>query len=309
MIKVMNNGGIALHTHLNQISKGDLKHQMRHPAETFDLKINRLLSALKDLDQKVQTRVEKNISFDNDESMAKALFTYVQAVDELYDASFLIMKSLSDAVTSENKDAIKWCQNNCKQPYSEFKGAVDRYHKLIRTISNKVKHDSLMVDFVSLVTNRNVKISGFYFSNVIGDNNLNGADVDIHQEYNGSSTAFSYNFFINYTLGFTFYIIDKLNGVLFKGKRLKNDEYIGWPAGSGLLDVFQKYNKDFFPDEYKQYCMNLNKNKNSMDVTFPYKANPIIGYRIDRVQPSFRISQSDREFMNKFPYHTLMWPQ
>ncbi|BCB42054.1 hypothetical protein B9J90_04035 [Vibrio sp. V09_P4A23P171] len=307
MIKVMNNGGIALHTHLNQVSREDLKHQMRHPAETFDLKINRLLSALKDLDLEVQSNVERDTQFDIDESMAKKLFTYVQTVDELYDASFLIMKSLNDTITSENQDAIKWCQSNCNEPYSEFKGAVDGYHKLIRMISNKVKHDSLRVDFVSLVNNRGIKTFGFYFSNVIGDNNLNGADVDIHQKYKDSSTAFSYNYFISYTLGLIFYLIDKLNSALFKGKKLKNNDYIGWSAGVGLLNIFQKYNEDFFPDEYEKYCMRLEKNKNTMKVVFPYKANSAVGYHVTSVQPFFRVGQPDNEMINKFPYHTLIW--
>lgn len=303
MIKVVNNGGIALHTNLSKVEEDNLKHNMRHPSEIFKIKINRLLSTLKDLDRDVQDSIKRDSQFDINESTTKKIFDYVQAIDALYDSSFLIIKSLNETVEEDNQDAIKWCKSNCKDIYSIFKSPVCRYHDLIRVISNKIKHDVLKINFVSLVNNKHVKILGFYFSNVIGEKNLNGADIDIHQRYKDSSTAFSYNFFINYTIGLIFYIADNLNRSLFKGKKLNNQEYICWPEGTDFLRILKNYSEDFFPDEYHKYCMKLEKNKNTMNIVFPYKANAYQGFKIISVQPSFIFSNNVK---NKIPYHKLI---
>lgn len=305
--KVLNNGGIALHTNLNKVLGDNLKHQIRHPVEIFDIKIKKIVAALKELNRDVQAKRESCTQFDIDELTTKKIFDYVQTIDELYDSAFLMIKSLNATIKKDNKNAIIWCKENCNVTYSDFRGSVDRYHDLIRVISNKAKHDSLRVDFVTLIDNKNNEMLGFYFSNVIGENNLNGADVDIHQQYKESSTAFSYNYFISFTIGLIFYIMDKLNASLFKEVKLKNTDYIAWNEGLELLKILGDYNENFFPDEYNKYCTKLEKNKHTMNVRFPYKANMRQGCYITSVLPLFRVGTSNNEITNKFPYHRLIW--
>jgi hypothetical protein len=307
MIKVLNNGGVALHTNLRQLKVADLKHKIRHPVETLDLKIKKITNALKVLDEELNTKNKEGTQLDFDGSVEKKIFDYVQALDELYDSSFLIIKSLNETVKSDNTNAILWCKENSNSYFSEFKGSVDRYHNIIRTISNKIKHDSLKADFVTLVDNKKNKISGFYFSNIIGENNLNGADLDIHQEYQGSSTAYSYNYFIKFTVGFVFYLLDKLNSVLFKNKKLKNEDFVAWSEILSVISIGEKYQPLFFPDEFEKYDMSLIRNKKSFSITFPHKSSKKIGSFITSVKPTFRMSHIGGESCNKFPYHTLMW--
>jgi hypothetical protein len=274
MIKFLNNGGVALHTNLRQLKVADLKHKIRHPVETLDLKIKKITNALKVLDEGLNTKNKEGTQLDFDGSVEKKIFDYVQALDELYDSSFLIIKSLNETVKSDNTNAILWCKENSNSYFSEFKGSVDRYHNIIRTISNKIKHDSLKADFVTLVDNKKNKISGFYFSNIIG---------------------------------FVFYLLDKLNSVLFKNKKLKNEDFVAWSEILSVISIGEKYQPLFFPDEFEKYDMSLIRNKKSFSITFPHKSSKKIGSFITSVKPTFRMSHIGGESCNKFPYHTLMW--
>lgn len=308
MIKVLKNGGISLHTNLNNLQAIDIKHNIRHPVEVLDIKMKKITTALNALDKELENNKSETI-FDVDASVEKRIFDYVQAIDELYDTSFLIMKSVNETINKDNNNAILWCKENCKGNYSDFKGSVDRYHKIIRIISNKIKHDSLRIDFVTLIDNKDNPILGFYFSNIIGENNLNGADLNIHEEYKGSSTAFSFNHFIKSTVGLVFYMLEKLNSILFKVKKLKNDDFLDFSESLSLITVVEKYKPHFFPDEFSKYVLSVEKNKKFFNMHFPYKQNKKVCFLITSVRPSFRfkniggISTSN----NKLPYHKLIW--
>jgi hypothetical protein len=309
MIKVLKNGGISLHTNLSNIQFADINHKIRHPAEVLDIKMKKIATALNSLDKELNSN-ESDTSFDHDGSVEKKIFDYVQSLDELYDISFLIMKALNITISKDNSDAIRWCQVNCNDKYSDFKGAVDRYHKVIRIISNKIKHDSLKVDFLTLVDNKNNRISGFYFSNIIGENNLNGADMDIHEIYEGSSTAFSYNHFIKSTVGFVFYMLEKLNSTLFKENKLKNDDIIAFSENLSLISVAEKYKSHFFPDEFRKYVLLIIENKKSFNITFPYKQGKNKDFLLTNIKSSFRLNNigGNSSGHNKIPYHKLIWP-
>jgi len=308
MIKVLKNGGISLHTNLSNLQRDDIKHNIRHPVEILDIKIKKIATALKALDKELESN-QSDTTFDFDASVEKRIFDYVQAIDELYDTSFLIMKAVNETISKDNNNAILWCKENCKDNYSDFKGAVDRYHDIIRVISNKIKHDSLRNDFVTLMDNKDNLILGFYFSNIIGENNLNGADLDIHDEYEGSSTAFSYNHFIKSTVGLVFYMLEKLNATLFKEKKLKNNDFVDFSESLSLISVSEKYKPLFFPDEFNKYVLSVVENKNSFSMNFPYKQNKSIGFLITSVRPSFRFNNAGgvSTSNNKFPYHKLIW--
>ncbi|GEA09605.1 hypothetical protein KUL42_43660 [Alteromonas sp. KUL42] len=308
MIKVLKNGGVSLHTNLSNLQGGDIKHNIRHPVEILDIKMKKIATALKALDKELESN-ESDTTFDYDASVEKRIFDYVQAIDELYDTSFLIMKAVNETISKDNSNAILWCKENCKDNYSDFKGSVDRYHDIIRVISNKIKHDSLRNDFVTLVDNKDNPILGFYFSNIIGENNLNGADLDIHAEYEGSSTAFSYNHFIKSTVGLVFYMLEKLNATLFKEKKLKNNEFLAFSESLSLISVSEKYKPLFFPDEFNKYVLSVVENKDSFSITFPYKQNKRIGFFITGVKPSFRFTNVGgvNTSINKLPYHKLIW--
>lgn len=308
MIKVFKNGGISLHTNLSNLQETDIKHQIRRPIEIFDIKMKKITAALKDLDKELESNKNETI-FDHDGTLEKRIFDYVQAIDELYDTSFLIMKAVNETISKDNSNAILWCKENCKDKYSGFKGAVDRYHDIIRKISNKIKHDSLKIDFLTLMDNKDNPIHGFYFSNIIGEKNLNGADLEIHAEYKGSSTAFSFNHFIKYTVGFVFYLLDKLNAILFKGEKIKNNDYLDCSESLSLISVSKKYKPFFFPDEFSKYVMYVEENKNSFSIIFPYIQNISIGFSIKSIRPSFRLTNIGGVSIcrNKFPYLNLTW--
>uniref|UniRef100_A6VY99 Uncharacterized protein n=1 Tax=Marinomonas sp. (strain MWYL1) TaxID=400668 RepID=A6VY99_MARMS len=308
MIKVLKRGGISLHTNLSNLQRVDIKHNIRHPFEILEIKMKKIATALKALDEKLESN-ESDTTFDYDGSVEKRIFDYVQGIDELYDTSFLIMKAVNETISKDNSNAILWCKENCKDNYSDFKGAVDRYHDIIRVISNKIKHDSLRIDFLTLMDNKDNPILGFYFSNVIGENNLNGADLDIHAEYEGSSTAFSYNHFMKSTVGLVFYMLEKLNSILFKEKKLKEKDFLDFSESLSLISVSEKYNSLFFPDEFNKCILSVVENKNSFSLTFPYKKIKIIGFLITSVRPSFRINNVGGidTTTNKFPYHKLIW--
>jgi len=157
--------------------------------------------------------------------------------------------------------------------------------------------------------NKDNLILGFYFSNIIGENNLNGADLDIHDEYEGSSTAFSYNHFIKSTVGLVFYMLEKLNATLFKEKKLKNNDFVDFSESLSLISVSEKYKPLFFPDEFNKYVLSVVENKNSFSMNFPYKQNKSIGFLITSVRPSFRFNNAGgvSTSNNKFPYHKLIW--
>ena len=308
MVKVLKNGGISLHTNLSNIKITDVKHKIRHPVEALEIKLKKIVTALNALDEAFKKN-ENDPTFDHDGAVEKRIFDYVQSLDELYDISFLIMKAVNETISNDNNNAILWCKENCKDKYSNFKGAVDRYHKTIRIISNKIKHDSLKVDFVTLVGNKDNPISGFYFSNIIGENNLNGSDSDIHEVYEGSSTAFSYNHFIKSTVGFVFYMLDKLNSTLFKEIKLKNDDLLTLSESLSLISVAEKYRPHFFPDEYSRYVLSIVESKKSFNIDFPYKQGENKGFILTNVQSSFRINNigGTSSGHNKIPYHKLIW--
>jgi len=94
MIKVLKNGGISLHTNLSNLQRDDIKHNIRHPVEILDIKIKKIATALKALDKELESN-QSDTTFDFDASVEKRIFDYVQAIDELYDTSFLIMKAVN----------------------------------------------------------------------------------------------------------------------------------------------------------------------------------------------------------------------
>ncbi len=307
MFRVTGEGSFPLYNHLFSLGESDLGHVMRHPADTLLIKIGNVERTLNLLALNIPNSIddEDNPNFDNE--MSKIVFDYVIALDELYDAVLIIMKSISPKSDSENKDANLWLMKNQREQLTRFKGSVDRYHKLIRNIANKIKHDVLDLTCLRIKNSKGEIVYGFYFSNIIGGEDLSGPDPEIHKEYKGSSTAFSYNFFVRYTIGYVTYCMRVVNDIWFAGKPEKVERSM-----PGILSIINKLNQvsdSFFPDEYLNYVSKLIEDNGKLCVEFPSKA-PYDRANVDKIKSvltSLKFNQRTGKAHDKFPYHKLIW--
>lgn len=158
-------------------------------------------------------------SHDSDQYKDKAIFNYVLELDSFYERLLLIIKCLTPLGKEDNNDVTKWLKDNNNYQYTQFKDATAKSHNLIRKAANGIKHDTSAVDYLTINNHDDIEIKGFYFSNIVGEDELIGPAPEIQETYKGSSTAFSYDYFIRYTGGFVASCIYHLNNILFKGKK------------------------------------------------------------------------------------------
>jgi hypothetical protein len=298
-LSVSSKNGVKLYNNLMNIEGGGYSsaHKIKHPADIFRVSIEKLDSALDDLLLMIG-------SHDFDPYKEKAICNYILELDSFYDRMLLIMKGLTPPVQEDNKDAAKWLKSNNPIQYNQFKDATTKSHGTIRKAANRIKHDTLTVEYLTVTNHKNYEVKGFYFANIVGGDELIGPDPDIHDSYKGSPTAFSNDYFIRYTAGFVASCIFHLNNIFFKGVKNKPTKldvvhsYFSKKQTSGLL---------LFPNEYYSSVASLKGSGNSIVIKYPFSEKRDGNTdKITAVQPLFKINQRTRVAHNQWPYFKLL---
>lgn len=258
--------GINLYNNLLELSNDQLfnekySNRLPHPADILNEK-------LKSLSQKLKLMLNHENDGSGDDK-ATSISNYILDVDRFYDSLFLIIKCLTMPQGEENKDVIIWLRSIKSQIYNDFVGPTDQKHKLFRDISNKIKHDHVGISFVAIENQKNVTINGFYILSTVGDEDQRGPDPNIHEQYHGIQTAFSYNHFILNSIGCIFYYLYHLNKLLFKKQsKTKNKQDHAYEIAS----ICKNISHDFFPDEYrKPYSLIKEEKDGKILLTHPYR--------------------------------------
>jgi len=229
---------------------------------------------------------------------------YILELDAFYDRMLLIMKGMTPSVKEDNKDVTRWLKANNSEQYNLFKDSTTKSHNTIRMIANGIKHDTLAVDYLIVNNHKNIEIEGFYFSNIVGDDELIGPEPEIHKLYKDSATAFSYDYFIRYTAGFVASCIFHLNNILFKGCKPESSRF------DVLYSYFKKnqvLGKKLFPDEYFSSVASLKDDKHSIVIKYPIKEQRDGNTdAIVSVRPLFKINLRTNTSNNQWPYLKLL---
>lgn len=297
-LRVSRESGLKLYSKLTELeTKFHEEHLMKHPADVLEASIEKLCFSLKKL---LSTRNIHGF----DDNKGKAICDHFLEVDSFYDRLFLIMKALSPVSGTDNKDAILWLKENNHDAYSRFKDSTAKAHKLIRKVSNGIKHDSLSVEYLILTDHRNREVDGFYFAKTVGEKELQGPCKDIHDDYKGSSTAISYDYFIRYTAGFVALCLFHLDKIFFK--KVKNSKV-------KFLRLYQFFEKQkdvgdlVFPNEYGCNLADFRIENFSVIVKFPsrIKKNNEVD-KILGVKPLFKFNRRTNSSHNQWPYFKLL---
>jgi len=297
-LRVSPKNGVKLYSNLmNTEDEYSSEHKIKHPADIFRVSIEKLDSAFDDL-------LLMKESHASDPRKEKAIFNYILELDAFYDRLLLIMKGMTAPSQEDNKDVTKWLTNNNANQYNQFKDATAKPHNIIRKAANGIKHDTLAVEYLTVNNHKNIQVEGFYFSNIVGDDELIGPEPEIHKSYKDSSTAFSNDYFIRYTAGFVASCIFHLNHILFKGCKNKPSKF----------DVLHSYftkkqvsGQLLFPNEYNSDVASFKEDSNSIIIKYPSKEKRDVNVDlIASVRPFFRINQRTSRSNNQMPYFKLL---
>ena len=281
------------------------KYLEAHPVDIIRDKLSKVLSYLEQLTKKINNE-EPSV----DDARLELISNYILAVDSLYDSFFLIIKSLTQSDTVDNKDAQIWLRKFKPNSYVSFIGSTKQQNVLIRKMANKLKHDYTKLMPMRLNNHNNNTVYGFYLSAVIGKNDLNGPDPEIHKPYKEissmCSTAFSYNHFLLYSLNSVLHFFDKLNVALFNSKRNSTHEFSVYHQ---LLKISSVIEHEFYPDEYTRAYLYVEYEGNSFIVktTYRYKlAKNVDVKRIYSLKPFGAFNPRTSTSHMKFPYLQLL---
>jgi hypothetical protein len=287
--------GLKLYSNLKNIEN---EHPIDHPADVLSRSIKKLNLSLTNL---LNTRYSSAF----DDNKGKAICDHFLEVDSFYDRLFLIMKALSPVNEADNKDATLWLKKHNKEAYTKFVSSTAKAHQRIRKVSNGIKHDSLSVEYLTLTDHRNRKVDGFYFAKTTGKDDLQMACQDIHDDYKGSSTAISYDYFIRYTAGFVASCLFHVNKIFFNNVKCSKEKFL---PSYQFFDKQKDIGDLIFPDEYGCELAELSVKNLSIVVKFPSKIKKNNETdNIIEVQPTLKVNMRTGQAHNRFPYHSLIW--
>lgn len=300
-LSISSNGGIKLYNNLLNISESEphyLKHQMKHPADILTSAVDKISRAYS-----IFIASMDDHEIDIDKKKEKSIFDYALALDSFYDQLLLVIKSLSPTGKNDNKDVTIWLRENNPESYNKFKDGTSKAHSQIRKISNKIKHDSIEVNYITITNHKAKEIKGFYFSSIIGANELRGPDLDIHVDYKDSKTAFSYDYFIRHTAGYVATCLYHLNKIFFAGKKSKPNEF---KALYNFFNDCSSAGNSLFPNEHKLDLASINIEPNSIKIKYPTKEKKEQhGDYLMNIQPLFKFNQRTNSSNENIPYFRL----
>lgn len=300
-LTIKTNSGLRLYSNLLNLDNDNphyLNHKMKHPADILHSAAEKITRAL----TKFTTSIPLH-ELDTDSEKEKSIFDYVLALDHFYDQLLLIIKALSKASEKNNKDVTIWLKENNPEAYGKFKDATTKPHNIIRKIANKIKHDTVEVSYLTVGDHKGREIKGFYFSTIVGPDELCGPDPEIHLEYKGGATAFSYDYFQRYTAGYVATCLYHLNKIFFSGKNQKQIE------NEVLCDYFSKKStsgKLILPNEYQLDLAFISLEQNTIKIKYPAKEEKDVNSdKITSISPLFKINKRTRSSRNQYPYYQL----
>ena len=239
-----------------------------------------------------------------DESHKNKVFAYTKELQSFNDILLIILKVLTPP-TEENKSSkekfnYKWLNQFNKNVYKQYRDFTKVEIKLINNCSNYEKHKNKNINYIEMDTINNKTIKGFYFTSILEDNSQ-GADEEIHEEYMGSTTAFSINHYLLRTCGIIALNLYSLNKVIYnkESSTKKEDSY--------LYKIFEKLSKIehyFFPDEYEKKAAKIAINKNGLHIKFE-KYIKKQEYNISSIRPLLPAGGFDNT-SSKIPYFKLL---
>ncbi|QLN88442.1 hypothetical protein HV119_05935 [Citrobacter freundii] len=298
-MNVSSNGGFPLYANLKSVC--NTNNNCFPPFSTLDRELTTLAKQLTILDD-LQKDVEKSgEQWDINNNYRDALLDFVESMDKLHDIAYLIIRNVSSVAGDESlANSIDWVKKYEHKKYELLKGSISKDHEWIRLVSNLKKHDDVRVGFLNMTTRSGKTVYGFFFG-VIKDGVFT-PNSDIHKQYKNDATAFSYNRFINQSISHLLKIIKELNKVLFNGARGDVNEH----SCSGIIKIIQiaeRVEQVFFPDEYKSKILTVRKNKNSYSLTFN-KVN-----YVDKFESSGQLIMLENQGRNgyKMPYSSIIF--
>jgi hypothetical protein len=304
-MKITETNAIPLYRNLCEVSADKLFHEkheivLSHPADILYEKFNALSDNLVHL-----IEIKDSGAYENDK--IKCTQDFILEMDAFYDALPLIIKCFVEPNGTDNKDVTRWLNKNPQ--YIKLKDSTSSHHKIISKIANVIKHDHVAFTLVTVVNHNNYDVSGFYIEKTIGENNLKGADRDIHPIYTHKKThqecdtAFSYNHFLLYCIGCIFNYMDRLNSILFDKTKPQNNPKFSEPLN--VLKAAQKIEQQFYPDEYTEPYALIEKIPDGSSIEFPfrYKKKPSEDFdNIKSFSANLRFTQRTNTASNRLPY-------
>ena len=237
------------------------KIKFRHPADIFFRRFKEIVTCLNDL----KSFVNGNRDY---ESLENKLRQYLLSIDTFYDNLFNIIVCLKPPSDGNMHNAFQWLNENGYREGEKLRESTLRYHRLISSIVNKIKHDDPEINPISLTWDNGIEVTGFFIASIV-DGEYIGPDPKIHKSYKGLSTAFSFNHFLLKTIGLVYLYSYELNRILFNGKKTYFNKKIN--EFYQLAEFALQIEPYFFPDEYNIPAAKVKKTENKILIKFPYK--------------------------------------
>lgn len=208
-------------------------HKIPFPAE---LLLGKLKKVSWSLDEVIKIKDEQ--WFDEGQN-EKIIFDYVKYLDDLNDSLLQVMKALTPYTISQEdiKEADKWLKKYNSDNYTKFKDVTLADNEFIRVSSNNIKHGNVKITPLSITNHNNKKVFGFYFADILDEEQLSGPKSEIHKPYKNTTTAFSFNHFLLRTAGVMALNFYWLNKILFKNEKHLTVMYQKYMKNEDVADI------------------------------------------------------------------------
>lgn len=304
-LNIKQNQNITLLNNLYNLSEEQShykKHKIRLPADLLNERIKKVDLSLTELLSKIHIHE----GFDNGE-FEKIIFDYVKYLDDLNDSLLQIMKALTPFKNDykDIKDVDKWLKEYNPEKFTMFKDATFADNDFIRISSNNIKHGNVRITTLELSNHKDKKVKGFYFSDILDEDELSGPKPEIHKHYKNTITAFSFNHFLLRTAGVVALNFYWLNKIIFKKEKAKINNSYNYNIYS-FFSKFKDIEEEFFPDEYSVKYAKIVQNESHLTIMYQkYLKNEKFD-DIKAINSTFMFN-SNKKSNEKVPYLSLLY--
>ncbi|MDD5688943.1 MAG: hypothetical protein PHQ76_01530 [Caldisericia bacterium] len=239
-------------------------YNLKHPLALYDTSFfNKLEETLKDFFkiydnltiEDFKPKENKNQSDDKGREVIKIYKTFLYSLREHLDDCFNVIKIFvqPQPYFKDDRNQCNWLIKNLPIEIKDFFENIKDYKTYLDNIVNELKHRNGILNYVTFYNEKDGKFCmGYYIANV-KNNEYQPIDY-IHKEFQGESTAFSFNRDVRYNVFNVFYVSEVIVSFL-KGIGIKIDpsSIMIKRAPDQRRQLYQKIMnmpKVFFPDEY-----------------------------------------------------------
>ncbi len=277
---------------LNYLSSLQLdKIDYKHPNDTLKQSFTEIIV----LYSKMLPILNKHeiVDFDSELKREKDIKELLRLTKQLYQEADIYIENMKKMINSIKlkEDAVM------KDVQKELADKIKPYEKNIISIpNNAIKHDGNIIKSIEMIKDESTRIIGYYLE--ASREETYGPNPNVHKDYKGEATAFSYNKSLKMILGSIYSISNEclvilkkyVNDTICENKDLTLDFNT-----KAIINTLIEIPLAFFPDELNKRFVNIYFEGDVSIIEYPSSLFPLRGSKYE-IQSSVRISKTSTKF-------------